>query len=221
MEKLTIQAPASDTTPAPSVLITDSESKAERVWKLIAKRLGRRYASASFDTYAIEHDAQRTAVEKLREYAGNLRENIGSGKSVFLFGPPGTGKDHLLIPMLKAAVKENLLVRWDDGAEMFGAFRDSMKGTDTEAKLLARYTSPMVLAISDPVPPFGGLTPYQSSMFFRIIDRRYRDMIPTWITINCKDRKEAEDRMGASIVDRLGHNALAISFNWQSYRAKR
>ncbi len=164
---------------------------------------------------------QDRIVGQVESYLAEFRERYTSGQSVLFFGPPGTGKDHLMVAMMRAAVNFHLSVAWNDGSQMFGEFRDNMRGGVSEEKLLDRYTTADILAISDPVPPFGGLTPYQSGMFFRIVDRRYRDRRPTWITINCKDRKEAEDRLGVSIVDRLGENAMALPCDWPSYRRRK
>lgn len=166
-------------------------------------------------------DAQRSVVDSVREYLEGLIISLDgvTARAVLLYGPVGTGKDHLLAAMMRFACNSlNMRVVWRDGSDLFGEFRDNMRGGIEESKLLERFTGADVLAISDPVPPFGGLTEYQAGMFFRIIDRRYRDMRPTWITINVKDRAEAVQRMGASIVDRLGHNALGLCCNWESYR---
>lgn len=155
---------------------------------------------------------------QVADYLNDFKGRLEKGQSVLFFGPPGTGKDHLMVAMLKHAVFCSLKVRWRDGSEMFGGFRDNMRGDASESDLIEKYTKADVLAISDPVPPFGGLTPYQSSMFFRIVDRRYRDVRPTWLTINCKDRAEAEERIGVSIVDRLGEGAMALPCIWPSFR---
>jgi len=168
--------------------------------------------------YQIDFPQQQSVVDLVQQYLIALPDLAKKGKSVLFFGPPGTGKDHLLVAMMKAAVMGGVDLHWDDGAEMFGKFRDNMRGSESETTMLDRYTRPTILAISDPSPPFGGLTSYQASMFFRIVDRRYRDMKPTWITINVADRAEAEERIGASIVDRLGHDALALPCNWPSFR---
>ena len=195
----------------------DSE-RIERRWGLLTSRLGRRYANCRLSNYECDGGPQGAAVASVRDYLENLQGNIRSGVNVVFFGPPGTGKDHLMTAMLRAAVTAGLDVNWQDGADLFGGFRDAMRGTETEAVMMSRFTTPSVLAISDPVPPFGGLSEYQASMFFRLIDRRYRDMLPTWVTINAEDRSEMEQRIGANIVDRLGHDALAIPCNWKSRR---
>jgi DNA replication protein DnaC len=79
-------------------------------------------------------------------------------------------------------------------------------------------TRPNVLAISDPTPPLGELSDYQRSMLFRVVDRRYRDLRPTWVTINAADSAEAERKIAPNIIDRLAHGALVLRCNWPSYR---
>ncbi len=192
----------------------------EKMWTLISERLGNRYAGCRLSNFACCDDEKKRIVGLVRDYLADFPGRFRSGQSVLFFGPPGTGKDHLMAAMLHEAVMRGATVKWSDGCTMFGEFRDAMRGTETEGVLLSRLTRPHFLAISDPVPPYGGLTDYQSAMFFRIVDRRYRDKLPTWITINAKDRKEADRLIGASIVDRLGHDALSLPMMWPSYRQK-
>lgn len=214
-----LSAQANVTTPQrqPRSHALDSNRKDER-WRLLAKRLGRRYSGCRLANYEANTKGQVSVMQQVKAYLECLTSRAKEGQSVIFYGPPGTGKDHLLCAMLYEAIKAGAFVKWQDGAEMFGGFRDAIKGTETEGKIMDRYTEPTFLAISDPVPPIGGLSEYQSSMFFRIIDRRYRDMKATWITINAADREEMEKRISPNIVDRLGHNALSLPCKWPSYR---
>jgi DNA replication protein DnaC len=69
------------------------------------------------------------------------------------------------------------------------------------------------------LPPLGSVNSgFQLSMLFRIIDRRYRDLKATVMTLNVATRAEAETRLSPNIVDRLAHGAMAIHCNWPSYR---
>ena len=58
------------------------------------------------------------------------------------------------------------------------------------------------------VPPHGELTNYQEQMFYIFTDRRYNAMKPTWVSMNVASGEEAEDRIGAAIVDRWKDGAL-------------
>lgn len=79
-----------------------------------------------------------------------------------------------------------------------------------------------MLAISDPTPPLGEVrSDWQRSLLFRIVDRRYRDLKPTWVTINAASAEEAEKRLTPNIIDRLSHDAVIVRCNWKSFRTGR
>lgn len=181
-------------------------------------RRGSRYRKCSLANYIADTPEKKQVVEHVRQYLENFEERFNDGQDVMFIGPTGTGKDHLMTAMLRAAVwrKENVV--WRNGFDLFQEFYDSMSGGTEEGVLIKRYTEADVLAISDPIPPKKGLSPYQAGVFFSILDRRYSNERPTWVTINVKDRDEAEEKMGVSTVDRLAENALVLSCDWPSFR---
>jgi DNA replication protein DnaC len=189
-----------------------------KLWQNLTRQFGQRYAAATFDSFEIQHEAQRNVVDKLREYAGDIDVAIGAGRNVIIYGPPGTGKDHLLVALMKAAVANYHTVEWRDAQSLYGSFRDAIGADKPEAAIIDGMTRPNVLAISDPTPPLGELSDYQRSMLFRVVDRRYRDLRPTWVTINAADSAEAERKIAPNIIDRLAHGALVLRCNWPSYR---
>ena len=70
-----------------------------------AKR-GLRYFKCSFDNYEIESEPQQKAVDALREYVANGDRNLKYGKNIILFGPKGSGKDHLLVATCRELYKQ-------------------------------------------------------------------------------------------------------------------
>lgn len=185
----------------------------------ILAQVGRRYWSASLDSFDAASEDAASVLAEIGHYVRNLRENVDSGAGIVLLGRPGTGKDHLIVAVLRTAARKGYAVHWVDGAEFFAASRDNIDTNQTEDSWAKRFTMPDILAISDPIPPAGDVREgWQISTLFRVIDRRYRDMKPTFITINVKDAAEASQRMSGNIVDRLSHGALVLKCNWQSYR---
>lgn len=194
------------------------ERERERKWKSIAGELGPRYADCALGNFETTCDLQRKAVEQLDEYTDQMKLNVELGRPILFFGPAGTGKDHLMAAMMRYAIDCDLTVAWTDGMSLFGEMRDSMETRTSERQILGQYTHTDVLGISDPVPPTGALTEFQMATLFRIVDRRYRDRKPTWITVNAAKGEELEKRIGVQVVDRLRHDALMVPCKWESYR---
>lgn len=187
-----------------------------RLWQL----RGERYAGCTLENFVADSPEKQQALANVAEFADDIGERIRNGENAVFFGPPGTGKDHLLAALMRRAVERSYSVAWYGGMSMFGAFRDNIGSEDSEARLVMRFTAPAVLAISDPLPPFGDLTPFQASKLFEIIDWRYSHRKSTWLTMNVKNGDEARQGLGAAIVDRLRHGALVVPCNWESYRSR-
>ena len=194
----------------------------QRRWLELVAQVGRRYESARLATFEANTEAQRSVVESLSDFAGKISEVIAAGRNLVLFGPRGTGKDHLLVAMMRAAIADGWTVAWRDGQSLFSEFRDAIDTDRSEAKLFEPLTSPGVFALSDPTPPTGDTkSDWQRSILFRIIYRRYRDLKPTWVTINAANIEEAEKRITPNIIDRLSHDAVILRCNWKSFRTGR
>lgn len=189
----------------------------ERVAALLAAA-GPRYRQATLDNFVVEHAEQRAVLEALRQYAQRGREHVLQGRGIVLFGPPGTGKDHLLVALGRMAAGGGFTVRWVNGLELFRQLREAISDDLRESQVIRRYTRADVLILSDPVPPSGRLSDYQATMLYHLVDERYRSMRPTWVSLNVASGTEADERLGAATVDRLRHAALCLFCRWPSYR---
>jgi len=197
----------------------------QRVHEL-RRSLGPRYADCSLDNFRVSQDPeerndQQTVLGQVQAFVDELPDAVKCGSGLFLSGPIGTGKDHLLAAVMLAAVRQGYAVTWINGLDIFAAARDAITEEVAEAQLFDRLTRPTILGISDPLPPTGVATPSQRSLLFRAIDFRYRFRKPTWITANIANREDAELRLGAQLIDRLTDGALCLACNWPSYRLSR
>ena len=181
---------------------------------------GARYQRCRLSNYEIYHDDQKPVKDALIAFCRGIDQNVRDGRNIILFGPKGTGKDHLITAVGLHADKAGHSVRWENGMDLYGSFRDAMDADTTEKELIRALVRPDVLIISDPIPPKGSLTEYQTSMLFRVIDGRYSELKGTWVTLNCLSGGEAEERMGAQTVDRLKHDALSLWCEWPSFRER-
>lgn len=184
----------------------------ERLQGLISAA-GKRYADCRLDSFACTTQQQNKVVYALREYV-----TTEAADNVILYGPVGTGKDHLAFAVCRAAVASGRTVRWINGQKWFGLIRDAMETDKSEASLIADLAKPDLLCLSDPLPPVGPLTQFQTTMLYRLVDARYSRSLPTICTINVATDDEADSRMGAATWDRLTHGAWKLHCSWPTYR---
>lgn len=203
-------------------MLRDRYSKAIYAWDRLKQRRGRRYEACRFDNYEATGSTQKEVVEKLSNYARSGETQFDQGRSVILFGPKGTGKDHLLMALAYEFIRWcGRSVAWINGVDLMEDFQ--LAALDKPTKHFGGYreSTPSkcdVLWISDPLPPSGALSDFQQRALFQLLDRRYNDLRPTWLSINVASGEEAEARMGAQVVDRLRQEALYHFCNWASFR---
>lgn len=190
----------------------------EAAMKGLTRAVGQRFAGVSLENYRATLPEQRKVLQAAEDYAGSIHQHVTAGDGLVLFGAPGTGKTHLLCGTAKAAIDAGVSVVWTNGQDLFARFRAAIDGEGSESKLVREMSKPAVLVIDDVLPPSGSLTDYQATTLYRIVDSRYRDCRPTWVSMNVSDGTEAEKGMGAQVVDRLRHGALTLFCNWPSYR---
>lgn len=199
------------------------------------RQRGRRYDKCRFATFAPhgsdEHQSrQKAAVKKLASW--DVAAAIESGQNLVIYGPVGTGKDHLMVSaMLKMLCCAEIPCErygepstravnplWANGADLFGRMRDSFDAT-SEAEFLQPYIDADILCVSDPVPSGADkLTDFQAATLYRILDRRYNAMRPVWVSMNISNASDFDRRLSPQIADRLRDGALVVKCDWPSYR---
>ena len=187
----------------------------------LGRQLGPKYAICTFENYeTTEGDGgAHEAKNKVVDFCCCMPNTLKNGGGITLYGNPGTGKDHLLsAAMFYAIIAYGLRVKWVNGLDLYWEMRSRIADNDSEKEVIVELTEPHILCISDPIPPRGEATRYNTETLFRILDRRYRDNKSTWCSMNATSGEDASDRMAANIVDRLRHNSLTIKCDWPSYR---
>ena len=203
----------------------DTRREKSRRNQLYAEYIGRRtrYSQCRLEQWKFSPDyqtQQHSVVGGVREFVGELSKNRSEGVGALFYGPPGTGKDHLATCIIRAACLDHgQTARFVNGVDWFGAIRDLMDDDrKSEASLLAECSRPDWLVLSDPLPPIGNLTSFQSGMLYRLVDARNYEGKPTVVTVNVADGNEATARMGAPTWDRLKEQAWIFPCAWPSFR---
>ncbi len=192
------------------------EARLDRLGEFLRQR-GRRYQNCTFRNFETPVAEQAEARDRVMNYLHRLDDHLDAGTNLILYGPSGTGKDHLLCAAAKVAIMAGHAVQWRAGMDLWDTVYETIR-TGGRQRLLAPLETCGILIISDPLPPTGGLAELSAAALSRIVDRRYSLQKPTWLTMNIADRPEADARLGASVMDRLCHNAVAHWCGWESYR---
>ena len=185
--------------------------------------LDERYAPgvATFAAYEIYHEKQRMAVNQIEGYLDELKANLKRGAGLILYGVIGTGKDHLLAAALYAAAKQGFSGRWSNGQELYSGVRDTMDAGKKESEWLATWATTDILGISDPLAAFGELNAWRQELLYRLVDKRYRKLKATWITMNALTPQDADKKLSQQVFDRLQENAVIVPCFWPSYRERK
>jgi DNA replication protein DnaC len=203
------------------------EDARTRIWWSYLETRGKRYQSCRFANFECTDEKQRLAVGAILRYRDNLKENLSNGKNLVLFGPSGTGKDHLMTAMVHASIGTTTVstcqwqaneVAWTDGPSMFARVRDEMSNDVEGVGIVKRLKATWLLAVSDLVPPSGKLTDFQTEVIYMILDYRYNHVKPTFLSINVRNRAELDAGLGVAVAERLIDNAVTVSCDWPSYR---
>lgn len=188
--------------------------------ELVRKR-GKRYSESRFDNYDARLPEQQAVINKLQDYCLDAVANIEQGNGIAIYGPKGTGKDHLAMAVCHELIYTcGVKIEWVNGVALYAAFRDCMdrNAEFSELQVVERYAKPEVLYISDPLPPSGILSDYQMAALFNVLDERYSRQLPTIVTINVQTGEEMDKRLGPQNGDRIRDGALAVRCSWSSYR---
>lgn len=193
-------------------------------WRGVIDAAGRQYAAATLDNFQFhgtdEHQGrQRAALTAIRGFCDGFPDAVTEGRGVVLYGPCGTGKDHLMIGMLREAIRLGChSVKWVDAAEMFGDFKDALGAQQNVGELLRELVRPQLLAISDLVPGSEALTPFEADILFRLLNARGRRLKATWVNANVTDSQEMAAKIPAKCLSRIDFKSLPIPMHWPDYR---
>jgi DNA replication protein DnaC len=206
-------------------LEAEIRERQEHPEKILSKiGIGKRHLSCSFDSYQ--------GGDKIK---AACREFLNGPFDLVLSGGAGTGKTHLAVAILRELAKagqlcreyinENIyhITREDRGLfvsvpELLAKIRATYSDSNSdEETLIDTYASVKYLVLDD----LGAekTTEWSITTLYLIIDRRYREMLPTIVTTNL-----SLDEIGQSLSRRIASRLASgkvITIKAPDYRAKR
>lgn len=195
----------------------------DELWNDFIRFRGSRYANCRFENYQVTSDKQRESVERVRTH---VEGDLVNTTNLLLIGPTGTGKDHLLVSGIfhglgTRNIAAGRMIGWISGSVLFSDLRSAIATKRDEAGVLSSCLNCDLLVVSDPLEAGQDLTNYQRQVWYRIIDHRYNNYLPVWMSINATGKEQMIQMLGAAIVDRLADGATIVGCDWPSYRRAR
>jgi len=182
--------------------------------------LGKRYSECTLAGFEQYHPNQVSVLKAIGEIAGEIDEFVAAGRGLILYGPCGTGKDHLATVLLRRAAGVGLSSRWVNGRAMYADIKDAYGSETTQHYLRLPYIAPDVLCISDPALP-SGISKDNADNLYLLINERDRQCRSTWITLNVDTPGRAREVLTAQVYSRLRMGTVELFCNWPDYRERK
>lgn len=178
-----------------------------------------RYRPKDFASYSADTDGKERARSTAMEFAQNFDRHYKAGTFAVFSGLPGTGKSHLAIAILQEVMRKRtgLYTSAIDAVRMIRNTwrKDSEK---TETQVLQMLASIDLLVMDEIGVQYG--TDAEQVTLFDIIDKRYRDMMPTILLTNL-NAKGMKEFLGDRSYDRLREGGIWVPFDWESQRGRK
>ena len=183
------------------------EATAKQDWLIRQSGIRNKFLDVDFDSYEFSNEAQRTAFETVREYAGMKGSLI-----VLLYGKSGTGKTMLASCAVKQQRGFYSTYEW-----LAIRIRSSYSrvSSETEAGILKQVTTAPLLVLDE--IDKGTNTDAKKDLISFVCRERYENELPTWLVGNLT-WAWAEQNIDSSTLDRCKEGGKSILCDWESYR---
>lgn len=190
----------------------------------IEQRLSRagipqRFRDRTFDNFIADTDGKREALKVAAEFASNFAEHRKQGTTVIFSGKPGTGKSHLAIAAAVTVMQTSTAI-YINALDLVRMIRETWRRDSemSEAQVLDDLSTIGLLVIDEVGMQYG--TESEQVILFDVINRRYRDLMPTILLTNL-GKAGMKEFLGERSFDRLREGGIWVAFDWDSHRGSR
>ena len=178
-----------------------------------------RFMTSTMESFVAQSPAQQSVLQEAMRYAADFPEVLCAGRSLVFIGPPGTGKTHLAVGILREVLAQGhsgLLTTVGDYVREIKDNCWTRERQVTESGVIARYRAPELLILDEVGVQFGSRT--EENLIFTLINKRYEDLKPTLVISN-ELEDGLETYLGPRTFDRLKDGGgMVVPFPWESYR---
>lgn len=178
-----------------------------------------RFRDRTFDNYIADTEPKKKALEVAIEFAANFDEHYRNGTMVVFSGKPGTGKSHLAIAAAMTVMDAGTAL-YVNALDMIRMVRDTWRRDSdmTETAVLNELSTVKLLVIDEIGVQYG--TEGEQVILFDVLNRRYRDLMPTILLTNL-GAKGMKEFLGERSFDRLREGGIWVAFDWESHRGSK
>lgn len=136
----------------------------------------------TFDNFPVaQRDAHLTIYNTTLTFAEQY-DGISKGVGLYLQGPPGIAKTHLMLAAFNRLKERGILAVMIRADALIDQLRDAIRRGEDKEAVLQRYIDAPVLGIDEIAQE--PLTDFSLQAWLRLLSARLRDGKPTWFTSN-------------------------------------
>lgn len=195
----------------------DRQARVEQ--RLSRAGIPQRFRDRTFENFVADTESKRNALKVAFEFASNFDSHRRSGTTVVFSGKPGTGKSHLAIAAAMAIMQTSTAI-YINALDLVRMVRETWRRDSelSEVSVLNDLSSIGLLVIDEIGMQYG--TEGEQVILFDVINRRYRDLMPTILLTNL-GKAGMKDFLGERSFDRLREGGIWVAFDWESHRGAR
>ena len=187
-------------------------------------KIPKRYKDKDLSNFKpIKRYGHKLVVEKVKNYINS--PFYKEGKGLIFIGPPGVGKTHLAVSILKEFfLKRGIVGLFRDTKTLLFDLKSTFDGSASTREILEEVLEAPILVLDD----LGSerLSDWARDILHYIIIQRYNELRPIIITTNLELQSETEiddsleERMGKPIISRILEICEPIHMAGEDLRGK-
>ena len=170
-----------------------------------------KFRNRRFENFRAQTGEQQRALKAAQAIVSNDMQALA------LIGSVGTGKTHLSVAIVAAAVRAGVECLWVTVPDLFRQWKQTFtKGAETtEQQILDRINRADLLVLDE--IGVGNRSEWEASTLFQLVDERYREGGRLVLTGNVTDLASA---IGDRAADRIEEMGMVVTLTGASYRSK-